>query len=391
MLRIPITFGILLITFAYCQEINEIPEPPEELKSIPPPPEAVENDIIFSGEERSINKTAKPSAVQACDDSSEYCSYWQQNWGCSYGSVGTNCRKTCNLCGTGTCTDSSEDPWRQYCSTWKSYCSSHTGVRANCKKTCNLCDGDGGSINCPANPTRYPTSANPPYSGTIFNFPGVITASDPTSFTGLRYAGQGSRLMFDGRYGGRWITVNAWLFTASYSDHSSVEFRCNPEFSYSDAYAQASKFANALGRIPEVFRSRVDIFDLNRGSSAQGGRGGGGFDRRSMSLNTDYGTEMEGKGILEELFIHEGSHASLDGYHANAREWICAENDDRKFISTYSRDNPGREDVAESALPWLAVRYRSNRINQNDVNTIRSTIPNRMAYFDRKISIRFPQ
>ena len=71
--------------------------------------------------------------------------------------------------------------------------------------------------------------------------------------------------MFDGRYGGRWITVNAWLFTASYSDHSSVEFRCNPEFSYSDAYAQASKFANALGRIPEVFRSRVDIFDLNRG------------------------------------------------------------------------------------------------------------------------------
>ena len=71
--------------------------------------------------------------------------------------------------------------------------------------------------------------------------------------------------MFDGRNGGRWITVNAFLFTASYSDHSSVEFRCNPEFGYNDAYAQASKFANALGRIPELFRSRVDIFDLNRG------------------------------------------------------------------------------------------------------------------------------
>ena len=44
-----------------------------------------------------INETI----ISACDDSSEYCSYWQQNWGCSYGSVGTNCRKTCNLCGTG--------------------------------------------------------------------------------------------------------------------------------------------------------------------------------------------------------------------------------------------------------------------------------------------------
>ena len=53
------------------------------------------------------------------------------------------------------------------------------------------------------------------------------------------------------------------------------------------------------------------------GTSAQGGRGGGSFPRRSMSLNTDYGNEKEREGILEELFIHEGSHASLDGYHAN--------------------------------------------------------------------------
>ena len=71
--------------------------------------------------------------------------------------------------------------------------------------------------------------------------------------------------MFDGRYGGRWITVSAYLFTATFLDHSNVEFRCNPEYGYSDAYNQAAKYANALGRIPEIFRSRVDIFDLNRG------------------------------------------------------------------------------------------------------------------------------
>ena len=72
-------------------------------------------------------------------------------------------------------------------------------------------------------------------------------------------------MLFDGR-GERYITVNAWLFTASFSDHSNVEFRFNPEFSSSDAYAQASKFGGALGRIPELFRSRVDIFDFNRGN-----------------------------------------------------------------------------------------------------------------------------
>ena len=36
-----------------------------------------------------------------------------------------------------------------------------------------------------------------------------------------------------------------------------------------------------------------------------------------MSLSTDYAAEIEAQGNLEELFIHEGSHASLDGAHAN--------------------------------------------------------------------------
>jgi len=376
--------------------VKNVPVPPAEIKSIPPPPMKSygnRNNSLVSDERTAQENIDISRDAKECSDRSQYCSYWQQNWGCNYGSVGENCKETCKLCGGGTtCSDSDIDPWKKYCSSWKSYCSYHSGVRANCKKTCNLCGGGGGgSGNCPANPSRYPSSASPPYFGTIFNFPNIITASDPTSYTGITYAGRGSRLMFDGRYGGRWITVNAYLFTATFSDHSNVEFRCNPEYGYSDAYNQAAKYANALGRIPEIFRSRVDIFDLNRGTSAQGGRGGGGFDRRSMSLNTGYAAEKEAEGIIEELFIHEGAHASLDGYHANAREWICAENDDRKFISTYSRDNPAREDVAESVLPWLAVKFRSNRISQNDASKIRRTIPNRIAYFDKKLTIVFPK
>ena len=94
----------------------------------------------------------------------------------------------------------------------------------------------------------------------------IFSTVDPTTFSGITYNGQGSRVMFDGRNGGRWITVNAFLFTATFSDHSSVEFRCNPEYGQVAANIQASKYAKALGRIPEVFRSRVDIFDLNRGT-----------------------------------------------------------------------------------------------------------------------------
>ena len=36
-----------------------------------------------------------------------------------------------------------------------------------------------------------------------------------------------------------------------------------------------------------------------------------------MSLNTGYGARMEAEGHIEEVFIHEGAHASLDGYHVN--------------------------------------------------------------------------
>ena len=61
---------------------------------------------------------------------------------------------------------------------------------------------------------------------------------------------------------------------------------------------------------------------------------------------------------------------------------------DGGFISTYARDNPTQEDIAESILPWLAVRYRSDRISGADEQKILSAIPNRLAYFDREIPDR---
>ena len=86
--------------------------------------------------------------------------------------------------------------------------------------------------------------------------------------------------------------------------------------------------------------------------------------------------------ILEETFVHEAAHTSLDAAHANSAGWVSAQTKDVNFISTYARDNPRTEDVAESFLTWLAVRYRSSRITPALATTIQQTIPNRMAYFD---------
>jgi hypothetical protein len=87
-------------------------------------------------------------------------------------------------------------------------------------------------------------------------------------------------------------------------------------------------------------------------------------------------------GILEETFVHEAAHTSLDAAHAESAGWLTAQTQDPTFISTYARDNPTREDVAETFLTWLAVRYRSDRITTQLADLIVQTIPKRLEYFD---------
>jgi uncharacterized repeat protein (TIGR01451 family) len=88
--------------------------------------------------------------------------------------------------------------------------------------------------------------------------------------------------------------------------------------------------------------------------------------------------------------VHEAAHTSLDATHASAPAWLSSQTADGTFISTYARDNPNREDIAESFLPYLAVRYRSDRISQSIADTIWQTIPNRIAYFDNQSFNMFP-
>jgi len=85
---------------------------------------------------------------------------------------------------------------------------------------------------------------------------------------------------------------------------------------------------------------------------------------------------------LEETFVHEAAHTSLDPDHATAAGWIAAQEADPTFISTYAQQFSQREDIAESFLPYLAVRFRSDRISEELKQIILLTMPNRIAYFD---------
>ena len=62
-----------------------------------------------------------------------------------------------------------------------------------------------------------PILAQPPYQGTIWIDPDIITADDPSTFESLTYAGRGNHAVYDRRVLG-WITINAYLFDVVWDD-----------------------------------------------------------------------------------------------------------------------------------------------------------------------------
>ena len=215
----------------------------------------------------------------------------------------------------------------------------------------------------------------PPYHGTAYLDPDIIIPSDPTDFLGLEPAGRGERFVYDRRHG--WITIQAYLFDVTFANGLSAEFQVNPEFdTWTQAEAAARAYAPSIGQIPLALRDDLDAVWIHRGDEPFGG------GSRALTVHTDRGEQYRQRGVLPEVFVHEGVHMSLDSAHADAPGWLAAQAADPTFISTYARDHPDREDLAESFSAWLAVTHRRDRITQGMADTITSAIPHRLAYFD---------
>lgn len=218
--------------------------------------------------------------------------------------------------------------------------------------------------------------ADPPFGGTIFIDPDIITRDDPTTYVKLTYRGRGTREMFDRRTN-KFSNVKAHLFTARYSDSKDIEIQVNPEFGgKTKARVHALKYSKVIGRLPKCLRRDVDTVWIHDGLQPFGG------GNRNLLIHVQQSKEYERDGILEETLVHEASHTSLDATHATSQGWTMAQQSDPEFISTYARDNPTREDIAESFLPYLAIRYRRERISDELANQITAAIPARIKYFD---------
>lgn len=225
------------------------------------------------------------------------------------------------------------------------------------------------------------------------DYPPTRFKDPPTRFKALTYARQETRKMFDRRIPD-FINVNAYLFNAEYSDdlnlngsnievRSNIEVQVNPEFKFNEAKEYAEQYAKVIGRLPKALRRYVQTVWIHKGDKPFGG------GNNNLLIHVEQGDNYIRDGILEEILIHEACHTSLD-YYAN-KDWESAQiKDKNKYISTYARDNPAREDIAESFLAYFAVTYRKDRISDNTYKKITSTIPNRINFFDSLNLDMFP-
>lgn len=225
----------------------------------------------------------------------------------------------------------------------------------------------------PAAPFEPPST--PPFHGTIFLDPDIITEADPTAFVELLDRGRGLRQMYDRRSG--WVDLEPHLFEARFDDGLTIEMQVNPEFEDVDvARRLAQTYAVAIGRLPTSLRVDVDTSWIHDGVEPFGG------GNRNLLIHVGQAELYVADGILEETLVHEAAHTSIDDPHAAAPGWLAAQAANPTFVSTYARDNPAREDIAESLLLWVALRRRAARVDAQLLTTIFTVMPNRLAYFD---------
>jgi len=242
----------------------------------------------------------------------------------------------------------------------------------------------GGGVGAPESPsaTDNDMPQTPPLAGTIFMDANIINENDPSAFLTIRYLGTAQRQMFDRRVG--WVIAEPYVFEASYDDGLFIEVQVNAEFSEDEAAVEAARYAWLYGQLPTLLRQGVDTSWIHRGVFPWGG------GNRNLLVHTGQSERYLRDGIVEETLVHEATHSSLDEQYGTSAGWNAAQMADPTFISSYAQDFSSREDLAESFLPYVALRYRRDRISEELAATIEQTIPNRIQFFDGIVRDMYP-
>ena len=212
-------------------------------------------------------------------------------------------------------------------------------------------------------------------AGCIGGRQGFIDSSGPTLFESISDTGRGDHrdsCLYD-----EWWE-DAYAFDLRLTDGWSPSAYVSEELgSQETARNHARGLGQALGRVPAVLRSnvgRVCLFSRSRSSAFRGGPG-----RLLYPLG-----EGDDPNDYDDITLHEGTHASLDGQHADSPGWRAAQQADGTYITEYAAAYPGREDLAETFPAYFLVKYSPDGHDPAKIREILLGIPNRLAYLDAR-------
>ena len=223
--------------------------------------------------------------------------------------------------------------------------------------------------------------SNPPWDGTIFITGNIITSEDPSTYESQEYKGIDSRLMYDRRESS-FINIDAHLFDTYYSDEHYIEVQVNREFSLEEAKVEANKYAWLIGQLPKVLKRDIETVWIHKGNNDWGG------GNNNILIHTGKTPEYENwvtGNIVEETLIHEAVHTSVDSYYYGTEKWNeQVEKDDNRYVSTYAKNYPDREDIAEMFPLYIAVTFFPERITSDIKNKFLETSSNRVKFFNEE-------
>ena len=265
--------------------------------------------------------------------------------------------------------------------------------------------------------------AKPPFKTSLMPYwsKDIITPDDPTTFQELIYIGEEKRNMYHAgiergtavkRDSKKFIRPRPYVYHAFYENGFAVEllvyYKHENNKIISNADILALEYAKALGRLPQILLQRFDALHV---FADLPGISNSVTNERVTNLYTinEHGkavTQINALGLLlepllEETLVHELVHTSLDKSRGkykplnpriskdkkkktielNWKHWRKAQKRDKEFITQYAKQNLN-EDLAESFLMWLVLRYKKGYAFEKVKEKILKAIPNRIKFFD---------
>lgn len=208
------------------------------------------------------------------------------------------------------------------------------------------------------NPESY---ATPRSTNTLF--PHLIMDCDSSSLTRL-------------------ILQTPFVYTASYRNGDVVKIQITNTSDEEQAYDVAYDYANTLGQLPSTLRIGFRMIRIGVGN-------GNPYSEQDMvQTYTDLGINR--MGFTEENLMHDLAHISLNsrGGLINEARWKEAMAKDNFYPSVYAEHHhsgngdPYIEDVPETIVIYLAVRWRPERFDTSMIDFYNLKMQHRFNLLD---------